>query len=181
MFSGKTTLLIQRVEALSGYEDTVVCLKPEIDDRYSRTDIVTHDGQRLEARTVRSAAEVRQIAEDTGATIVAVDEIHFFPPTIIDIFVALIDSGRRIICCGLDRDMWGDPFEHVFQLAALGRKTVMLGTCKACGAPADRTQRTQPLTDDNLVGGSEAFESRCAACFYPPSEAKPVSEQPGLA
>jgi thymidine kinase len=181
MFSGKTTALIERVAELQAEGRQVLCLKPAVDDRYSRTDIVTHDGARLPASAVRSCHEVLAQADAAAAEVVALDEVHFFSDELVAVVGQLRGRGVRVLCCGLDRDMWGDEFDHVRRLAEAGSCRRMLGTCAVCGRPADRTQRKTPLRGGRIVGGTDAFESRCAACFRPPLEPKSAISMPGIA
>jgi len=177
MFSGKTTELIDRINALAP-GTKIVTLKPAIDDRYSNTDLVTHNGRTAQARTVEHSNE---IAEQAGeAEVVVIDEIHFFDDAIVQTCQQLARRGVRVICSGLDRDMWGDIFAHVEQLSRLAETTLLTTTCKACGGSANRTHRTVPLMDDNLVGGPDEFEPRCENCFTPPTAPKPA-HTPGLA
>ena len=171
MFSGKTTELIRRIKALAP-STRVVTLKPAIDNRYSATDIVTHDQQTSSARTVGSAREIMGLAAD--ADVIAVDEIHFFDDSIVKVCQGLAKRGKRVICTGLDRDMWGDIFKHVEELSRIAETTVLTTVCKACGNQANRTQRTVPLLNGNLVGGAEEFEPRCERCFTPPEAPKPA-------
>ena len=42
--------------------------------------------------------------------------------------------------------------------------------CAKCGREADRNQRVSPIVDGNIIGGPEAFEPRCEACWQPPPE-----------
>ncbi len=178
MFSGKTTELIRRIRRCAARRRTLT-LKPIIDDRYSPTDVVTHDGGMLPAQTVRAA---RQILDRVGtAEVVAVDEVHFFDESLVEVCTELAGRGITVICSGLDRDLWGRPFAHIARLSALAETTVLHGTCAVCRKPADRTQRTTPLLDDNLVGGAADFEPRCAACFHPPEAARPGGAIPGIA
>ena len=177
MFSGKTTELIRRIEALAP-STGIVTLKPAIDDRYSPTHIVTHHRLTATAQTVENARAILDCVGD--AEVVAIDEIHFFDDVIVEVCRALASRGVRVICTGLDRDMWGDGFPHVERLSLIADTTVLTAECKACGRPANRTHRTVPLVDNNLVGGPDEFEPRCEKCFTPPAAPKPAGT-PGLA
>jgi thymidine kinase len=179
MFSGKTTALLQRLDRWGDTGLSVVALKPAIDDRYSTSKIVTHDGQHCTAMVVSGCDGITKLAADAQA--VAIDEVHFFDDSIIAVCEAMIAAGKQVVCCGLDRDMWGDPFDHVAMLKQRGSITQLCGVCAACGQPADRTHRKTPLLNGHLVGGAEDFEPRCAPCFRPPPEPKPTSCKPGLA
>ncbi len=174
MFSGKTTELIRRIEALEP-STAIVTLKPAIDNRYSPTHIVTHDRQTATAQTVENARAILDRVAGAGAEVVAIDEIHFFDDAIIEVCQELARRGMRVICTGLGLDMWGDVFPHVEKLSRIAETTVLTTECKACGRPANRTHRTVPLVDHNLVGGPEEFEPRCEKCFTPPASPKPAS------
>ncbi|MCH8969403.1 MAG: thymidine kinase, partial [Planctomycetes bacterium] len=143
MFSGKTTELIRRIEALAP-STAIVTLKPAIDDRYSSTHIVTHHRQTATAQTVENAPAILDRVGD--AEVVAIDEIHFFGDAIVEVCQELAKRGMRVICTGLDLDMWGDVFPHV-ELSRIAETTVLTAECKACGRPANRTHRTVPLLD----------------------------------
>lgn len=171
MFSGKTTELIRRIKALPPAAN-IVTLKPAVDDRYSPTNIVTHDGQQADAQTVENTQQIIEQAGD--AEVVVIDEIHFFDHAIVDVCRQLAGQGKKVICTGLDRDMWGDVFPHVEQVSRISNTTVLTTACNACGRPATRTQRTVPLVDGNLVGGPGEFEPRCEKCFSPPDTPKPT-------
>ena len=171
MFSGKTTESIRRIEALAP-STRIVTLKPAIDDRYSPTHIVTHHRQTATAQTVQDARAI--LGRVGGAEVVAIDEIHFFDDAIVEVCQELAQRGMRVICTGLDLDMWGDVFPHVEKLSRIAETTVLTAECKACGRPANRTHRTVPLLDNNLVGGPEEFEPRCEKCFTPPAAPKPA-------
>lgn len=177
MFSGKTTELIRRIEALEP-SAKLVTLKPAIDDRYSPTHIVTHHRQTAAAQTVHNAGAILDHVGD--AEVVAIDEIHFFDDAIVDVCQGLAKRGVRVICTGLDRDMWGDVFPHVERLSQIADTAILTAECNACGQPANRTHRTVPLIDGNLVGGPGEFEPRCEKCFSPPSAPKPA-DTTGLA
>ncbi len=172
MFSGKTTELIRRIEALAPSK-RIVTLKPAIDDRYSPTHIVTHHRRTATAQTVESARAILNRVGD--AEVVAIDEIHFFDDAIVEVCQELAQRGMRVICTGLDLDMWGDVFPHVERLSRIADTTVLTAACKACGRPANRTHRTVPLLDNNLVGGPAEFEPRCEKCFTPPAAPKPAA------
>ncbi len=171
MFSGKTTELIRRIEALAP-STRIVTLKPAIDDRYSPTHIVTHHRRTATAQTVQNARAILDLVGD--AEVVAIDEIHFFDDAIVEVCQELAKRGRRVICTGLDLDMWGDVFPHVEKLSRIAETRVLTAECKSCGRPANRTHRTVPLLDNNLVGGPGEFEPRCEQCFMPPAAPKPA-------
>ena len=69
MFSGKTTELIDRINALAP-GTKIVTLKPAIDDRDSNTDLVTHNGRTAQARTVEHPNEIAEQAGEAEAGVI---------------------------------------------------------------------------------------------------------------
>jgi thymidine kinase len=170
MFSGKTEELIRLLRRAVIAKQQVQVFKPAIDERFHIRKVTSHGGREFEAKPVNSAAEIRQhILPET--TVVAIDEVQFFDPEIVNICEQLAEEGKRVICAGLDMDFRGEPFgsmpdllarsEHVWKLHAI---------CVVCGEEASRTQRLvegEPVAYDDpvvMVGASEAYEARCRQC-----------------
>jgi thymidine kinase len=170
MFSGKTEELIRRVRRAQIARQQVQVFKPAIDVRYSRGEVASHDGLRVEAQPVESSEQVRaQIAPAT--TVVALDEAQFFDDGVVALCEALANSGRRVIVAGLDMDFRGEPFGPMPALLARAERVDKLqAICVVCGEPASRTQRLvngRPAAYDDpviLVGASEVYEARCRGC-----------------
>lgn len=174
MFSGKSEELIRRLKRVRIARQKMQVFKPAIDDRYSFADVVSHDGDKLEAVAVQSAAEIlRRVEDDTE--VVAVDEVQFFDPEIITVCQRLANQGRRVILAGLDQDFRGEPFGAVPTLMALAEEVTKLrAICMRCGGPASRTQRLvngRPAYYEDpiiMVGAQENYEARCRKCHEVP-------------
>src|SRR5690349_18321090 len=109
MFSGKTEELIRRVKRAEIAKKRVQVFKPRLDARYSAEHIASHNGMRARAVVVESAAELAGLLDEL-ADVVAIDEVQFFDPGIVDVCEALAASGRRVIAAGLDLDFRGASF-----------------------------------------------------------------------
>lgn len=170
MFSGKTEELIRRLRRAVIAKQRVQVFKPALDDRYHLEKVISHNGLDFEARPVASAGEIGdELAEDT--TVVAIDEVQFFEPEIVDLCESLADEGRRVICAGLDTDFRGMPFGPIPDLMARAEEVDKLhAICVVCGEEASRTQRLidgRPAALNDpvvLVGASEVYEARCRRC-----------------
>ncbi len=168
MFSGKSEELIRRLRRAVIAKQKVQAFKPEIDDRYSPDDIVSHDDRRVECRKVRAAAEIPALV-DEDTRVVGIDEAQFFSEDLVDVCERLAGEGRRVIVAGLDQDYRGKPFEPIPQLLALAESiTKTMAVCMVCGEPANRTQRLIDSDERIVVGAGEAYEPRCRRCFRPP-------------
>ncbi len=168
MFSGKTEELLRRVRALD--PDSAVLFKHSRDDRYSTTEVVTHRHDSYQASTVSASAEILERVPPQ-ARFVGIDEGHFFAPSLAGVCQELAERGCTVIVTALDLDSWGRPFASVTRLREQADAVLLKrAVCARCGRPADHTQRTTPITDDNMIGGPEAFEPRCLSCWAPPPE-----------
>ena len=166
MFSGKTSELLRRLDGIK--PQPYLVFKHVIDNRYDPDSVVSHGGKAIPAIRVASADELSSHVGD-GVSLVAIDEGHFFDRSLVEIAKSLTRVGISVIITALDRDSWSRPFPVVDESRALADEEVRLyATCASCGARADRTQRTQPIVDGQMVGGPESYEPRCAKCWSPP-------------
>jgi thymidine kinase len=166
MFAGKTRTLIELVRAAG---ESAVAAKPDVDTRFGRSVIVSHDGAHLPATAVSSASDLRELA--VGAALVAVDEAQFLT---VELAAALAELGGRmpVVAAGLDLDFRGIPFEATVLLEERADQVQRLsGTCGRCGGVATRTQRLvagvpADLSDPIVrVGGAGLYEPRCVVCW----------------
>jgi thymidine kinase len=174
MFSGKSEELIRRVKRAVIARRAVQVFKPSVDDRYGADLVRSHDGGSFVARPVRSSAEIVPLLVPE-TSVVGIDEVQFFDPGIVGVVRELIESGRRVICAGLDLDFRGEPFGPVPVLLALAERVDKLeAICVVCGESATRTQRivngVPAYYEDPIivVGAQEAYEARCRACHTVP-------------
>ncbi len=180
MFAGKTEELLRRVERARIAKKTVLLFKPEIDVRYSTTEVVTHNGRRFPCHLLPVSIDLAgfkaRVSPPALANtyVFAFDEAHFFGAAFPEVCEELVDRGKRVIVAGLDLNFRAEPFGPVPVLMALADEVVKLtAVCTVCGAPATRTQRLlggkPALTGPEvLIGGLETYEPRCRQHFLPP-------------
>ena len=170
MFAGKTEELIRRINVLSYARKNILVFKPQIDNRYSTTEIASHAGSKVPCIVINEAKEIlNHVNYDTD--VVAIDEVQFFDEDVVDICEYLADSGLRVMVAGLDKDFRGEPFGVLPDLLTRAEfVTTLTAVCAKCGAPATRTQRIingKPASFNDpivLVGAKEAYEPRCRHC-----------------
>lgn len=172
MFSGKSEELIRRLRRAVIARQKVQAFKPEMDDRYSPDDIVSHDERRIECTKVERASEILDLIEDE-TRVVAIDEAQFLGEGLVEVCEDLAYRGKRVIVAGLDQDFRGKPFEPIPQLLALAENiTKTMAVCMVCGAPANKTQRLIESDERIVVGAGETYEPRCRKCYRPPKSTK---------
>ena len=170
MFAGKTEELIRRVIRMDYAKKKYLIFKPSIDNRYSESEVVSHNKRKVNAICVSSSKEfVNYLTDDIEAVII--DEVQFFDEEVVQGAHELAEKGLRVICGGLDCDFRGVPFNIVAQLLAMAEKvTKLTAICVCCGEEATKTQRIingMPAKYDDpiiLVGEKESYESRCRRC-----------------
>lgn len=170
MFAGKTEELIRRINVLSFAKKNILVFKPQIDNRYSDSEIVSHAGTKVPCLVVSNAREILERVKD-DTEVVAVDEVQFFDKEIVDVCEYLADKGIRVMAAGLDKDFRGEAFGVLPELLTRAEfVTKLTAVCAKCGAPATRTQRLvdgKPASFNDpivLVGAVEHYEPRCRHC-----------------
>ncbi|HEU5206089.1 MAG TPA: thymidine kinase [Gaiellaceae bacterium] len=169
MFSGKSEEMIRRLRRAEIAGQRVVIFKPQIDDRYDATDVVSHAGARMRAVPVVSVPEIEKRAE--GYDVVGIDEAQFLGAGVVRAALALADRGVRVIVAGLDQDFRRLPFGPMPELLTHAEFVDKLqAVCHRCGGPATTTQRLvdgrpAPYSGETVVvGAAEQYEARCRGC-----------------
>ncbi|MED1202905.1 thymidine kinase [Heyndrickxia acidicola] len=167
MFSGKSEELIRRVKRAQFAKQEIAVFKPKLDDRYSKEEVVSHNGTSVIAHPIEKAKEIFDYIT-ASVDVIAIDEAQFFTEEIVEVVQKLANSGHRVLLAGLDQDFRGEPFGPMPNLMAVAELVTKLqAVCTVCGSPASRTQRLingQPAGYGDpviLVGASEAYEARC--------------------
>ena len=164
MFSGKTEELIRRLRRAEFAKQTILLVKPGIDDRYATEAVVSHQGQSWEAKRVAEAKEIRE--EWNGQQIVAIDEAQFFDAALVQVCNDLANKGVRVIVAGLDMDFMGLPFGPMPQLMAIAEEVSKVhAVCVHCGKLAQFSHRTVAQTQQVLVGAVEKYQPLCRSCY----------------
>lgn len=167
MFSGKSEELIRRIRRCKFAKQNVLVFKPKLDNRYSKEEVVSHNGSAVLAQPIGHPEEIyHYISKDVD--VVAIDEAQFFDDSIVDVVQDLADQGYRVILAGLDQDFRGEPFGPMATLLCIAEQVTKLqAVCTVCGSPASRTQRLidgNPASYDDpviMVGSQESYEPRC--------------------
>lgn len=182
MFSGKSRELIRLIHIAEIAGQQTATFKPRIDDRYSHSDLASHDGIRKNAHAVNTAREILSIlARDRELPdVVAIDEAQFFDRGLTDACLWLIDHGVTVVVAGLDRNFRGEPFGCMPELLAVADEVSKLrAVCMRCKDPRVTATLPQRLIDGRpapydspevMVGGAENYEARCPDCHEVPGK-----------
>ncbi|MEM8898359.1 MAG: thymidine kinase [Bacteroidota bacterium] len=173
MFSGKTEELIRRIRRAQIANQRVMIFKPIIDNRYSKTEIVSHDRNSIISTPVENAMLILDKVDN--AEVVGIDEAQFFDKALVGVVRTLANQGIRVIVAGLDMDFQGKPFGVMPDLLANAEFiTKVHAICQVCGNIANFSYRLDKANDEQvLVGEKDSYEPRCRRCFNLGEEATP--------
>jgi thymidine kinase len=171
MFSGKSEELMRRVRRAKIAQRHVTVVKPALDDRYARTEIVSHAGATVRADIVGDPAELLTVGRGER-DVIAIDEVQFFGAELLGVVDELLARGVDVIAAGLDLDFRRRPWRVMSLLLCLAERVDKLSAvCEVCGEDASFTQRLvhgKPATarDKTVrIGGHELYEARCRDCY----------------
>lgn len=164
MFSGKTEELIRRLKRTKIAGQRIKIFKPELDVRYSKFDVVSHDSNALESTPVNGAKEILKLAQNHD--VVAIDEAQFFEMDLIEVAENLANKGLRVIIAGLDMDFKGRPFGPIPNLMAIADDVLKVhAICVNCGRPAQFSNRINQNQHMVFLGEMREYEPLCRSCY----------------
>ena len=181
MFAGKTEELIRRITRIKYAKKDIIVFKPSIDDRYDKTDVVSHSQRKVKSIVVKNSDDIKQHIDtlEVMPYAIAIDEAQFFDRGLIAIIEDLANKGTRVIIAGLDLDFRGEPFGIMPDILARAEYITKLhAICQVCGDLATRTQRiidNRPAYYEDeiiLVSAKEKYEARCRHCHEVPHHDK---------
>ena len=181
MFAGKTEELIRRITRIKYAKKEIIVFKPSIDDRYDKTEVVSHSLRKVKSVVVKDSKDIKEYIDNLEVIpyAIAIDEAQFFDRGLIQILEDLANKGTRVIVAGLDLDFRGEPFGIMPDILARAEYITKLhAICQVCGDLATRTQRiidNKPAYYEDeiiLVSAKEKYEARCRHCHEVPHHDK---------
>ena len=183
MFSGKSEELIRRLRRGIIARQRVMTFKHALDNRFSFDCVASHTGDKIDAQAIDTPERILTFVKKGGADVIGIDEVQFFPNSIVYVIDELVNSGKRVIAAGLDLDFKGIPFGPMPTLLTLADDVMKLkAICAICGKDALFSQRlingnpakyTDPII---LIGAQESYQARCRNCYtidqVPPAKQK---------
>ncbi|MFK7933773.1 MAG: thymidine kinase [Saprospiraceae bacterium] len=164
MFSGKTEELIRRLRRAKIANQEVEIFKPQIDTRYAKEEIVSHNANSILSKPIAHSSEILKVAEEVN--VVGIDEAQFFDMELTEHCEALALRGIRVIVAGLDMDFRGKPFGPIPNMLAVAEYiTKVHAICQHCGNLATHSYRLTGEGDTVLLGEKESYEARCRTCY----------------
>lgn len=164
MFSGKTEELIRRLNRALIAQQVVEIFKPIIDQRYSKTKVVSHNNSEIKSTPIHFARDI--LLQYDHCDVVGIDEAQFFDQEIVDVARQVADSGKRVIIAGLDMDFRGEPFSPMDRLMSVAEYvTKVHAVCMECGEVATFSHRRSNSKKTVVLGEKDIYEALCRRCF----------------
>jgi thymidine kinase len=163
MFSTKTSMLLLTLERYKHQKKKYVVYKPIIDDRYSRSQVVSHGGATIPAVIIKEGSDILEhlADQDVQPDVVAVDEA-FMIPGVSDVLVYLFKLGITVVVSTLDLSAAGKTFDEPQKMMPWATKIEKLSSvCTICGSNAHYTHKKSDNIDEIEVGSDETYEPRC--------------------
>ena len=164
MFSGKTEELIRRLKRAKIARLKVEIFKPDIDVRFSKNEVVSHDENSIQSTPVGNSANILLLTGNVD--VIGIDEAQFFDKGLVDVVVKLANMGIRVIVAGLDMDFKGKPFGPIPELMAVADHIDKVhAICVKCGNVAQFSHRLSEKEQIVLLGEKDVYEPICRGCF----------------
>lgn len=164
MFSGKTEELIRRLKRAKIAMQKVEIFKPEIDVRFSKSEVVSHDENSIHSTPVGNSANILLLCGDVD--VIGIDEAQFFDKGLVEVATKLANMGMRVIVAGLDMDFKGKPFGPIPDLMAIADYIDKVhAICVRCGNIAQFSHRLSEKEQIVLLGEKDVYEPLCRGCF----------------
>jgi thymidine kinase len=172
MYSGKTTELQRIGRRMAIAKKTVLYIKLDKDNRYSKTKVVTHDGIMEDAISCASLSETVSLAFHHD--IICIDEGQFFP-TLVEYCDLMANVGKTVVVAMLsgtcNRRLF--PEGNTMGLIAIAQTvTKLTSVCGECGfdgasySALIRPSGKDEIKEDGvLIGGLDTYEAMCRRCF----------------
>ena len=164
MFSGKTEELIRRLKRAKIAKLKVEIFKPDIDIRFSKNEVVSHDENSIQSTPVGNSSNILLLTGNVD--VIGIDEAQFFDKGLVEVVVKLANMGIRVIVAGLDMDFKGKPFGPIPELMAVADHIDKVhAICVKCGNVAQFSHRLSEKDQIVLLGEKDVYEPLCRGCF----------------
>ena len=173
MFGAKTTRLLADIDRLKYKGRRVVAFKPNVDKRYTKDKISSHNNGTIKACCIDDAEDILNVIESfnlDGTTIdtIAVDEA-FMLQNIDKVLIDLYKKGYNIIVSSIQMNTKEMPFDNIKNILPWATKIeVCPAVCTMCDSDAYFTEALfdiENATQEEKVGGKNMYEPRCAKHF----------------
>lgn len=159
----KTTRLIALVDRFRYKGLKILAFKPKLDDRYTESEICTHNGGKIPAINVSSGDDILRIvtSQETRPDVIAVDEA-FMIDGAADALISLYRTGFTVVVASIEMSASCNVFSEIKEILPWATHVEKCSAvCTVCGADAFFTARKVENLEEIAVGGSDLYSPRC--------------------
>ena len=173
MFSGKTTLLLSRLDRYEIGGKKCIVIKYNKDTRYDNDKISTHKMNKHEAISTDTLIKLNNYIKNYD--VILIDEIQFYNDAA---FTADLWANNKIVeCYGLNGDYKREPFEQISLLIPkCDNITHLTAIDKNNGKDAPFTYRLSQDTEQEVIGGGDKYIALSREEFYKKNKIDSVLE-----
>jgi len=168
MFGSKTTKLLSYINRAKYKRKIVEAYKPVIDNRYAKSEIVSHTGLRCAATFVSIGQDIIDHISTLKIkpNIIAIDEA-FMIKGIADTVLSLYKEGFTIVISSITLTESLIVFPEMKNLLPFATKVkICSAICEQCDKKAYNFVKKPEIPDEIIIGGSDVYEARCWEHFY---------------
>ncbi len=174
MFAGKTSELIRLYDRTIFANQKSIIVKPSLDNRYSDSEVATHDNRTRKSFIVNNIEELNEIVAKELPENVFIDEAQFFSSKILNVIDDLRKLGINVYCSLLNQTSEGHAFPFMDKkqdvsslLVKADHIETFSAVCPVCGKNATKTYKIESSGNEVDVGGSNKYEPRCYEHWEP--------------
>jgi thymidine kinase len=163
MFAGKSSFLIKQIRLLKILDKKYIVIKPKIDNRYSKTCVVSHDMVQEPCVSLDNLNNIFKQKLDEIDTIF-IDEAQFFSDLVKNVLKLVEEKHINVFVVGLDGDSNRNKFGEILDLIPYSNTCQKIHSlCKICkdGTPGIFSKRICSDKKQNLIGAEDSYISVC--------------------
>lgn len=165
MFSGKTLLMIEKIEKLRRKGYSCLYIKSSKDTRSPKDKIQTHNFVEKECITVLSLKEAQKMDQVKESQCLGIDEGQMFDD-LVKMCKRWIKTKVRILVSGCDSDFKQRPFGQILHLVSRAERVKKLSTlCMICSKRGSFNFRKTEDNSVELIGGADIYRVLCRNCY----------------
>lgn len=168
MFSGKTSKLIEIYNQCMFCNIEVLVLNHEIDSRYNKNMLCTHDGKEIPCFKTTDLNHVQHNFNSfKDAKVILINEGQFFNNLYISVKNWVDIFKKHVYVCGLDGDFKRNCFGEILYLIPICNKVYKLNSLCAKCKNGKHALFSKRITSDNeqVKVGSDNYEPLCRKCY----------------
>ena len=163
MFAGKSCEIIRRVRLLKVCDKDYLLVKPQIDNRYSSYEVVSHNLDKEKCISLKKLKDIYPYCKSNIDTIF-IDEAQFFKDLKGHVLNLVENLNYNVVITGLDGDSNRNKFGEILDLIPYSDSCKKItALCQICkdGTPGIFSYRKSNENSQILIGAKDEYMAMC--------------------